>query len=151
MKWYFLGLLLLLGDAFAPPLAGQPVAPEARRRIEQYKIAFLTRALDLSPDQAQRFWPVYNEFNRQRDSLRREIARLRHGAEPETMKASDIRQKLDTYYQLEDQLHRLRQRYRRRLLDQAVLTPRQMLRLEQALADFRRRLLERLSERQDAR
>lgn len=32
-------------------------------RIEAIKIAFLTKKLDLSPEEAQRFWPIYNRYN----------------------------------------------------------------------------------------
>jgi hypothetical protein len=30
--------------------------------LESYKIAFLTRKLNFSPDEAQKFWPVYNKY-----------------------------------------------------------------------------------------
>lgn len=31
-------------------------------RLQAYKIAFLTKKLNLSPEEAQRFWPVYNKY-----------------------------------------------------------------------------------------
>jgi hypothetical protein len=31
-------------------------------RIEALKIAYLTKKLNLSPEEAQRFWPVYNNY-----------------------------------------------------------------------------------------
>lgn len=31
-------------------------------RIEALKIAYLTKKLSLSPEEAQRFWPIYNEY-----------------------------------------------------------------------------------------
>lgn len=31
-------------------------------RLQTYKIAFLTEKLDLSPAEAQKFWPVYNRY-----------------------------------------------------------------------------------------
>jgi hypothetical protein len=31
-------------------------------RLEAYKIAFLTKRLDLSPDEAQKFWPIYYKY-----------------------------------------------------------------------------------------
>jgi hypothetical protein len=31
-------------------------------RLQSYKIAFLTRKLNLSPEEAQRFWPIYNKY-----------------------------------------------------------------------------------------
>lgn len=31
-------------------------------RLEAYKIAYLTRRLNLSTDEAQKFWPIYNKY-----------------------------------------------------------------------------------------
>jgi hypothetical protein len=31
-------------------------------RLEALKIAYLTKKLDLSPEEAQRFWPIYNQY-----------------------------------------------------------------------------------------
>ncbi len=31
-------------------------------RIEALKIAYITKRLDLSPDEAQKFWPIYNQY-----------------------------------------------------------------------------------------
>lgn len=31
-------------------------------RIESLKIAYLTKKLNLSPEEAQRFWPIYNNY-----------------------------------------------------------------------------------------
>lgn len=32
-------------------------------RLQALKIAYLTKKLDLSPEEAQRFWPVYNKYD----------------------------------------------------------------------------------------
>jgi hypothetical protein len=48
-------------------------------RWEKYqleKIAFLTSNLELSPDEAQKFWPIYNQMDKERwaaQKMRREI------------------------------------------------------------------------------
>jgi hypothetical protein len=31
-------------------------------RLQAYKIAFLTKKLNLTPEEAQRFWPIYNQY-----------------------------------------------------------------------------------------
>jgi hypothetical protein len=35
------------------------------KKIEAYKIQYLTEKLDLSPELAQKFWPVYNEYQKE--------------------------------------------------------------------------------------
>ncbi|PIF06679.1 MAG: hypothetical protein CSA36_00340 [Draconibacterium sp.] len=36
------------------------------QRFQSEKIPFLTIKLDLTPEEAQKFWPVYNEFEKER-------------------------------------------------------------------------------------
>ena len=33
------------------------------KRIQALKIAYLTRQMNLTPEEAQRFWPVYNKYS----------------------------------------------------------------------------------------
>lgn len=54
-----------------PPSPPSPRDPQRREKMESMKIAFLTKKLDLTPDEAQKFWPVYNEFQKKRDELRK--------------------------------------------------------------------------------
>ena len=41
-------------------------------RLEVLKIAYITKRLDLSPEEAQKFWPIYNQY-----SLELKVARLK--------------------------------------------------------------------------
>ncbi|MEO6130919.1 MAG: hypothetical protein ABIQ02_03650 [Saprospiraceae bacterium] len=62
MKLKFLIIILsvmiipLLG--FAQPQG--PLSKEARQRIQSQRIAFITQRLNLTPDEATKFWPIYN-------------------------------------------------------------------------------------------
>lgn len=51
-----------------PPPPGPPDPPK-KEKVEAMRIGFLTQKLDLSPEEAQKFWPVYNEFQKKRDEL----------------------------------------------------------------------------------
>ena len=44
---------------------------ERRENIESLKIAFLTDKLGLTPEEAQQFWPVYNQYNGKVEELRK--------------------------------------------------------------------------------
>ena len=41
-----------------------------REKIKSLKVAFITEQLALTSKEAQQFWPVYNEFEEKRQSLR---------------------------------------------------------------------------------
>lgn len=47
-----------------------------KEKLESAKVAFITKRLDLSPDQAEKFWPLYNQHSKQRRSLMKEIDHL---------------------------------------------------------------------------
>ena len=38
-------------------------------KIQSLKIAFITQKLQLTPDEAQKFWPVYNQYDNEIHSL----------------------------------------------------------------------------------
>ena len=47
-------------------------AQDGGGRLEAYKIAFLTKKLNLSSEEAQKFWPVYNKYVDEIRQVRRE-------------------------------------------------------------------------------
>lgn len=76
--------LLVLATAFSPGVTAQdddmPSIPEERmQEIKAQRTAFLTQRLDLSPAEAEKFWPVYNQFDKELDANRKEM-RAEHKA-----------------------------------------------------------------------
>lgn len=47
------------GMEMPPP--PRPMTKEQRERLEFFRIQFITKKLDLTPAEAEKFWPVYNE------------------------------------------------------------------------------------------
>jgi hypothetical protein len=64
-------LLLIVGFAFSF-LLGQAQNGE---RLEALKIAYITKRLDLSPEEAQKFWPIYNQYAEELKRTRKEEIR----------------------------------------------------------------------------
>jgi hypothetical protein len=48
-----------------------------REEIESFRIAFFTRQLNLTPDEAKKFWPVYNEMQAEMQKIHKD-RRMRH-------------------------------------------------------------------------
>ncbi len=44
---------------------------ERRENIETMKIGFITKKLDLTPEEAEKFWPVYNQYNTKLQDIRK--------------------------------------------------------------------------------
>jgi Spy/CpxP family protein refolding chaperone len=47
-----------------------------QEKYESAKVAFVTNRLDLKPEQAERFWPVYNKYTEERRSMMKEISMI---------------------------------------------------------------------------
>ncbi len=43
-------------------LAGFTVQAQNGNRLEALKIAYVTKKMDLRPEEAQHFWPIYNQY-----------------------------------------------------------------------------------------
>jgi len=56
MKKYLLILFVMLG-------ALSRAKAQDGEKIQALKIAFITQKLQLTPDEAQKFWPVYNQYD----------------------------------------------------------------------------------------
>ena len=44
----------------------------SKEKMEAHKIAFITKELDLTPEEAQVFWPVYNEYEKDKKAIKKE-------------------------------------------------------------------------------
>lgn len=61
-----LGILLLLAPFYRIAAQGNE---EGNERIRAEKVAFITQKLSLTPQEAQVFWPVYNEYDKKRNNI----------------------------------------------------------------------------------
>lgn len=140
-----ISLLILLATLAAGPLAAQ--SKEAMKKIEAARIALITERLELSPEQAEKFWPIYREYNEKRRELRMELRDAKRDVRPGELTEEQSRALMNLAMEIKKRELTLEQDYSNRL--QSVITNRQLLRLKNAEQDFHKLLLQRLqSERQ---
>ncbi|WP_052017070.1 hypothetical protein [Arcticibacter svalbardensis] len=78
MKHYLvliLSILLLSTSTYA-----QPGSPERHQQMEALNAEFLTKNLNLNKQEAQSFWPVYNNYRREMNNLFRARHQVRKQA-----------------------------------------------------------------------
>jgi hypothetical protein len=75
MKKYTL-IILLFFLAVGTTLAQRPESNYDREKLEAARVAFITTRLDLKPEQAQKFWPIFNVYNDAREKSLREMSEL---------------------------------------------------------------------------
>lgn len=139
-------LLLLFGFFSISVFAQRPDRPN-REQLEAARIAFMTTRLDLTPDQAQVFWPIYNEFNQERNNKLRKISKLSDDKTDisEEEAKSLIQERFSIQRTLiEDEMT---------FVDEvsAVLSYGQILQLNQVNKDFTREIMKRQRQRQGNR
>lgn len=71
-----------------PPQA----AGERADKIEALRIAFISQQLNLTPAEAQKFWPVYNQYHADLKALRQNF-KMPEGQNPSAEKQLDFEQK----------------------------------------------------------
>lgn len=60
-----LAALILSITAFATPPQNQGGKRDWRDKLKAEKVAFLTTRMDLTPREAEKFWPVYNQVDQE--------------------------------------------------------------------------------------
>jgi len=119
---------------------------QSREKLEAYRIAFFTKRLNLNPQEAERFWPVYNELQDKKNQIQLEKIRLNRTFNQNEQKMSDkeLTDLGDRYIALEVQGANLAQEYHKKFLE--ILSPAKVLRLYQAENLYRLQLLQELKQ-----
>ncbi len=127
----------------------QPGPPQDKKeQIEAMKVAFITRKLELTPEEAKVFWPIYdqhqNEIQTLRDNRRKAERQARETID--TMSEKDIENVVDgeiVFRQAElDILKKYNPQYKK------VLPMKKVAKLYKAEEDFKRELLHKIQQKQ---
>lgn len=114
---------------------------EDRDKIKQLKIAHLTTALDMNEAQAEKFWPVYNKYDKIKAEQRRNRPPMDNIDQLSEAEAAQI---LDQMYRAMDSQHKNKVALHQELGQ--ILGPNQMLAYYKAEHSFNRKLMERLKD-----
>ena len=101
--------------------------------------AYITQRLELTPGEAEKFWPVYREYAEKRRGLRRQL-RETHRDEANEEKLLELDLKIQ-----QDELD-LEKEYLQKF--QKIIPAEKLIKLRQAEADFRKLILRQIQQRQ---
>jgi hypothetical protein len=122
---------------------------EGKEKLETQKIAFITQKLNLTIEESQIFWPVYNEFTNKKQQIqtkRRDM--LKNIAQNfKTMPDAEIEKASDVIVALEMEEATLAQEYHAKF--KKALPIKKVLKYYQAENQFKKFLLRELKNRQD--
>ncbi|MBT3418667.1 MAG: hypothetical protein HN427_07830 [Flavobacteriales bacterium] len=127
----------------------QNISEEKRKKIESQKIAFITKALDLSSEEAQVFWPVYNDFSDEMKTIRKKrrevFSKARKNRSSLTEKEIGII--IDERLKMEQETLDLKVKYNKEF--QKVISNKQISALYHAEEEFKKELLRRIKKGKD--
>lgn len=119
-------------------------------RVQSLKVAFITKGLSLTPAEAEKFWPVYNEYQDKREAVRKKMQenykKIREQADEltneELLRLSDEilqyrKQDVDLQLELHEKLKK-------------ILPPKKLAQLYVVEEDFKKELLRILTEEKES-
>lgn len=117
-------------------------------KLNAYKIAFFTRRLNLTSQEAEKFWPVYNEYQDKRNAIQieRQILNRNFNQNELNMSEKDLIEAGDKHIALQVQEAGLAQEYHKKFKE--ILAPPKVIRLYQAENQYRMQLLNELKDKQ---
>lgn len=120
-------------------------AQNNKEKIEALKVAFIAKELSLSPQEAQVFWPVYNEWQDKIEAIkskRKEFKRIREN--PEALSDKEIEAYLSSELMVRQRETELFKEYTERL--RKILPIKKVALLYKAEEEFKKELIKQLKE-----
>ena len=131
----------------ATGIAQKARGEKAQEKMEAFKIAFFTEKLQLTPDESKVFWPLYNQFENEREALKDKYDL--DGQKLELMSDKDVEAAIMQHVDMEEQMVKLRRDYIRQFME--VMPVRKVAMLQRIDNDFKRALLEEIKKRREAK
>ena len=112
-----------------------------KEKLDALKIAYITETLQLTPEEAQVFWPVYNLMEEEMKTIRKAKRKNRMETKRnfESMTDSQLTAAIDSELSFEQQELDLKRSYNQKFL--GILPVKKVALLHQAREGFKRKLL----------
>lgn len=145
-------LLTFLLVAFNFSTQGQDNRKESREKIKALKVAYLTEKVALTKEEAQKFWPIYNTFDKKEHELKREIrSKMRqaydHKKEFGEVSETESKELIQSKLRIDKELQLLEEKFIKDL--SGIITYQKILKLQVAEMDFGRKLMRKYRNKKD--
>lgn len=108
-----------------------------REKLNAARIGFITNRLSITPEQAEKFWPLFNEHEQARMSLMREMRSISKKSEGE-ISNEEARELIQARFDIQMKLLNVEKSFLEKVSE--TLSPVQSLRLNEANRDFTRHI-----------
>ena len=108
-----------------------------KEKLDAARVAFITNRLDLKPSQAEKFWPVFNQYREDRKVLMEEMSIFNKSCMQETDNDS-AKEKIGKRFEIQQKLLDREKIFMNEIIQ--VITPVQALKLNGVNRDFTRQV-----------
>ena len=123
-------------------VTAQPNNPRVKEKIEARRVAFFTNKLELTPEEAQKFWPLFNEFQEKRELIVSSNGRAKNF---QIMSDEEVEQFVNRQLEEEEKLLALKKEYVQKL--KSVLPIRKVAMLPRVEKRFKEWILQQIRNR----
>ena len=141
MKKLIFALVLVLTQVLTLENSNAQTKKPNSREIEAIKIGYITRRLELTPEESQKFWPIYNQYQKELSFLNQQKKQAR------IQNANNPNQLIDDDFSYDTKILEMRKKYRFKF--NQVISDEKVKRLYIAERDFREELIKQLRQRQE--
>jgi len=126
-----------------------PIIRKKKEQIKALKVAFITNELELTSDEATKFWPLFNTFEEKQQEIKKQklkgyLKRVDNDSF-DNLSEKDATTMLAQMESTEDELYQLKKKFISNLKD--VISPIKILKLKKAEENFNRKLLQQYRDR----
>lgn len=122
---------------------------DKKEKIKALKVAYLTEKLELTKDEAEKFWPIYNAFDEKQFEIRhgkmKKIINAIENGGIENISEKEAKSLISQMESSEDELHNLKKKFMEDL--QKVLSAKKIILLKKSEEEFNRKLLREFKQR----
>ncbi len=145
-------LLTFLLIAFNFSTQGQDNRKESREKIKALKVAYLTEKIALTKEEAQKFWPIYNTYDKKEHELKHEIrSKMRqaydHKKEFGEVSETESKELIQSKLRIDKELQLLEEKFIKDL--SRIISYQKILKLQVAEMDFGRKLMRKYRNKKD--
>jgi len=115
----------------------------SKEKVKAMKVGYITEKLNLTTEEAQRFWPIYNEFDAKMDENRKSLRKIhKKDVTLDEMTDADAGKMVDTHMALRQSELDIQKEYHAKF--KTVLSIKKVAKLYKAEQDFKRDLLKKI-------
>jgi molecular chaperone DnaK (HSP70) len=147
MKKVLFSILSLL-VLFVIPASAQDAEDDKKQQIDAWKVSFITKRLNLTPAEAKVFWPIYNQYETELETLRKNHRNARQAMKDDFSAMSDkeIEKMVDAEIAFKQNEIDILKKYHAQF--KQVLPMKKVAKLYKAEEDFKKEILKRYRQQQ---